>query len=845
MAKTKIDYGIDLGTTNSAIARIDSGRIRIIKSDRYQKDTTPSCVYFTRQKILVGDDAILKYQEHSANVLRNYKGTYLKKMSPNGFTEFKRAMGTDTQHFSENTKLTYSPEVLSAEVLKKLKSYNQDEDIDVAVITVPAKFRQNQIDATQRAAELAGFSYCELLMEPIAASLAYGIDTKKIVGYWLVFDFGGGTFDAALMRVDQGIMKVVDTEGDNRLGGRDIDYAIVDHILIPHIKDHYPIDKILSDQKSKALLRDVLKFYAEVPKIDLSNKNTSDLFVDKSIMPDDEGNEIELEISEIRLKDFEKTVEPIFQRSIDISLNLLKRNNITGADLETLILVGGPTFSQTLRKMLKEQLTPNIDTQIDPMTAVARGAALFASTRDIPLDIQKRDKSKIQLVLKYPETSVETEENLGIRIAREQTTAEIPQQIFIEITRDDKGWASGRIEIKDDAEFIPLLLNTGKPNGFIINLFDAKGSMWPCEPSVFTIIQGLKAAKATLPYSLCIVAFDTQKGKTLLQELPGLKKNQTLPAKGKGIFKTQKDIRPGKNEDEILIPIYEGDPGTRALYNEFAQTTVIRGEDISQFLPANSDVEITLHVDGSRRITVTADFPYIDETIEISLEKNIQSTPPAHVLEGQIEEALSIIATLKEVSFEEQSKKLSDELSHLSDLLETGREDHDTRLKIIERLRDVMKTLEKMQEESEWPKVEQELKTILEKLVLSNQRYGNEKATQLVNQYNKDVQIVIKQKDENLAGDLIKEIRAFNFALISQDTGYWIGNIKYYDDNFDDINWTDRRAAKQLITSAKKTIATSPSKQTLQEIVWKLWDLLPEETKSSLGKIDERLLRKE
>ena len=141
--------------------------------------------------------------------------------------------------------------------------------------------------------------------------------------------------------------------------------------------------------------------------------------------------------------------------------------------------------------------------------------------------------------------------------------------------------------------------------------------------------------------------------------------------------------------------------------------------------------------------------------------------------------------------------------------------------------------------------MEQELKTILEKLVLSNQRYGNEKATQLVNQYNKDVQIVIKQKDENLAGDLIKEIRAFNFALISQDTGYWIGNIKYYDDNFDDINWTDRRAAKQLITSAKKTIATSPSKQTLQEIVWKLWDLLPEETKSSLGKIDERLLRKE
>src|SRR5271157_4034135 len=144
MARTKIDFGIDLGTTNSALARIDGGNISIIKSDRYQKDTTPSCVYFTKQKILVGDDAILKYQEHLKKVLKNYKGSYLRKMNPKGFTEFKRAMGTDTKYLSEDTKLAYSPEVLSAEVLKKLRSYHQDEDIDVAVITVPAKFRQNQ-----------------------------------------------------------------------------------------------------------------------------------------------------------------------------------------------------------------------------------------------------------------------------------------------------------------------------------------------------------------------------------------------------------------------------------------------------------------------------------------------------------------------------------------------------------------------------------------------------------------------------------------------------------------------------------------------------------------------------
>ena len=120
-------------------------------------------------------------------------------------------MGTDEGYESSNMEKTFSSEELSSEVLKALKGYIRDEEVNAAVITVPAKFQGYQNDATQKAAEMAGFKKSILLQEPVAASMAYGIDSNSMEGQWLVFDFGGGTFDVALMKASEGIMKVIDT----------------------------------------------------------------------------------------------------------------------------------------------------------------------------------------------------------------------------------------------------------------------------------------------------------------------------------------------------------------------------------------------------------------------------------------------------------------------------------------------------------------------------------------------------------------------------------------------------------------------------------------------------------
>ena len=234
MARNKIDYGIDLGTTNSAISRIEQGEPTILKTDTL-KDTMPSCIFFNKKKaIQVGDSAYSALKRDKLKALKSPE-----KAISNAFIEFKRTMGTDKTYFSQIMDHQYNSEELSSEVLKTMRSFVSDESVNSVVVTVPAKFTSNQKDATLRAAELAGFSQCELLQEPIAAAMAYGTTSSIKDGHILVFDFGGGTFDAALVEVHEGIMKVIDTEGDNYLGGKNLDLAIVDKIIFPYLQEEY------------------------------------------------------------------------------------------------------------------------------------------------------------------------------------------------------------------------------------------------------------------------------------------------------------------------------------------------------------------------------------------------------------------------------------------------------------------------------------------------------------------------------------------------------------------------------------------------------------------------------
>lgn len=840
--RQKVDFGIDLGTTNSAIAVMQDSESVIIKSDdAEQNDTTPSCISFNKKKMMyVGSKAKNAIEQEAT---RNFKQR--KAAKPNGYQEFKRNMGTNYCYESTFMDRGYTAEELSAEVLKKLKGYVRDENVTSAVITVPAMFEQSQLDATQRAAELAGFGYCELLQEPIAASIAYGIKAASQSGYWLVFDFGGGTFDAALMHTEDGIMKVVDSAGNNHLGGKDLDAAVVDHLFIPEIQRQYELEDTISNTTTKALLQDALKRYAEDAKIKLSSTDQWSEYIE-DFGEDDSGTEIDEFVITITLDQYEKIVTPIFQQAIDITQDLIKRNNLEPSDLSSLILVGGPTFQQTLRRMLAEQVTDKVDTSIDPMTAVARGATLFASTKDIPRELQKRDTTKAQLILKYPETTVETAEHLGVKIDRSASDSALPETFNLEVLRTDGAWSSGSLAIDNDVEIIELQLNTGKTNHFELKLSSSDGTIIPCQPNTITIIQGLKIANATLPYSIGIEVYDTLVAKQGVWPLAGLEKNKTLPAKGKGTYKTMQDVRPGVKDDVITIPTYEinfGKEGSKAIFNKRFGEISISGEDLPGFLPSGSDVEVTLSIDSSRRAKFELYFPSLDETYEKQIASEIKTDISTNQLKREINEARTVAQELSHSGNKDADKRVQ-ELDEAERLLDERSDDRDTKEKVKTSLTKTLIELDEYQEQGAWPKAELDLEDALEDLRDINNEKGNARTSILLTEFETQARQIISKQDIQSAAKLTKEINSTAFSLRQQDTGFWVGILEYMDYGFDDIQWTDRETAFKGIQHVKRLLQTNPSHEQLQDAVVTIIGLMEPESRAEMNNVDTSLLRK-
>ncbi len=839
MIKTKIVYGIDLGTTNSVISRMKDGKPKIIRTES-QKDIMPSCISINKKgTILVGESAIHAYK------VECHKALY-KKIELNTYIEFKRTMGTYKKYYSSHAGKEFTSEELSAEVLKKLKSFVNDEQVTSAIITIPAAFKMNQIDATRRAAEMAGFQYVELLQEPIAAAMAYGLSGKNKNGFWLVFDFGGGTFDSALIKVEEGIIKIIDTEGDNYLGGKNLDYAIVDEILIPYIQGNYNIESILSDDDKRAKYRDALKFWAEEIKNQLSFKDEYNLYVDPGDAgEDDDGEEIEIDITVDR-EELKGVIAPIIQRAIDLTKKLLQRNNLTGSDLDELILVGGPTLSPVLREMVAEQIKkPN--TNVDPMTVVAKGAALYASTIDIPENLkeQTRDKTKIQLEISYEATTVELEEYVTIKLLPNKTEGEIPDKVFAEIKRNDGAWSSGRVVINEIGEVIDVQLIEGKNNLFTIVLFDDKGNILECEPDSFSIIQGTKIGSATLPYNIGIEVKDKTTGQIVFRAVKGLEKNKSLPATGvRNGLKTQKQVRPGMESDFIKIPIYQGEhaaDGTRAIYNEHVSDIIISGADLPALLPENSDVDLTIKVDRSQNMTVQAYFPYLDYQTEIEVRYEPMKIE-TNWLANEIRKAKKSLDDLRSSNIGEVEKinNLTNELNRLEDQFNKNKNDIDTKQEVLNNLRKLLKEVDKF----EWPVLEKQLKEAYFKLEKVNAEKGNEQTTKMVNKIKVDVEKVIQEKDRKIAPQLIEDIENLAFEL--ERLEHLIGFILFLDDNFNNteiVRWKDRNAARIVINKGKEIIIDNPSIERLQPIVNELWvNAGFNELKNSISGIDPNIL---
>ena len=824
----KIKYGIDLGTTNSGIAFINKGESVIVKN-ALQKDTTPSCVCFKKnQSLSIGDTAYNRLNKDKLLALKK-----LGEFQSNTFVEFKRTMGSDKKYHSTFMEKDYSSEELSAEVLKSLKSSTQ-EDFKSVVITIPAMFNDNQKDATQKAAELAGFSQVELLQEPIAAAMAYGLDEKVGDGQILIFDFGGGTFDVCLVKVEDGIMQVKDTEGDNWLGGKNLDNAIVDEIMIPYLKENYNIDSFLNDDKKNSLLREALKVEAEKVKISLSFSDSYDVISDVGDYPeDDDGEEIELDFS-VTKDEMERVLGPIFQKAIDITNEVLKRNNLDGKSIKSLILVGGPTFSPVLRNMLKEQIC-QADTSVDPMTVVSRGAAIYASTFDVSAEIKDevRDTSKVQLDLSYESQSVDTEEMLVVKVDSEKTDGDIPSKIFVEVKRADGGWGSGNKELDVTGDIIDLQLVEGRPNIYNIILTADKGSKIDCEPNEITIMQGVKTGNATLPYHYGVELVGPN-GRGLFYLIPGLEKGQTMPATGeKPNLKTLIDLKPG-TDDEITISIYQGTSaaeGTRAINQLWVSTAILSGHDISKLLPKGSDVNLVLEIPKDGEYNLSIDIPYLNDTIEKPLILAEQKGEDDKWFTDQFKNLDKEIADFeKDVNSQNKSKldKIKFNLAKAKQEFESRKSDFDTRMKVRDEIRMMFTEIDNLQDDNLLPSAIEKLNSAFENL--KNEMIGSENESQKTafNSLKSRMEPVIASEDIGQINDLTEQISSLAFTIVDEKHGVnlYIGMLMNFNDDFESQPWSDRTKARSILNNALSNVKNL-TKDTAIGYLRQLYALLP------------------
>ena len=828
---SRIKYGIDLGTTNSAIAFIEKGESVIIKSE-IQKDTMPSCLGYNKKKSLsAGDRAFNQLNSDKLRALREGKAA-----NSNIFIEFKRTMGSDKKYHSYFMESDFSSEVLSSEVLKKLKSFVQNDSFKSVVITVPAMFNDNQKSATQKAAQLAGFSQVELLQEPIAAAMAYGLDEKVKDGQILIFDFGGGTFDVCLVDVEDGIMQVKDTEGDNWLGGKNLDNAIVDEILIPYLKENYIIDSFLDDEIKKNLLKDALKVKAEEIKVNLSFSKAYDVISNLGEYPeDDEGEEIELDF-EVTHQQMVAVLGPVFQKAVDIAKEVLSRNKLSSASLNSLILVGGPTFSPVLRELLSSQIcTP--DTSVDPMTVVARGAAIYASQFDVDEAIvdEVRDVSKIQLELSYESQTVEMEEMLVVKLNKDKTQGNIPSKVFVTVKRSDGGWESNKAEVDETGDIVDLLLREGKPNTYEVFLTNETGDDLPCEPKEFTIIQGVKTGNATLAYNYGVELLGDN-GKANFYTIQGLEKGQTMPANGeKSGLKTLKDLRPASS-DEVSISIYQGTieaEGTRASNQTWVSTVRLTGNDIGKLLPKGSEVNLFLEIIKDGVYNLSIDIPYLNDTIEKTFERHEQKGESDNWFIEQFKNIETEIATFEndnDVFDKDRLEKIKMNVKESKDAFESRKSDYDTRMKVRDNIRKQFTALDNLTNVSAWPIAEQELKTTFYELETKVTETNDSDTKAAFRSLKKRMDAVLIAQDVIQAKELKDQMSVLYIQILDNEHGVelFMSILMNFNDDFESQPWSDRSQARTVLNSAMKEVMANPNRERALSYCQQLWRLLPD-----------------
>lgn len=597
-----INIGIDLGTTNSAISEYANGKVRILKNPRSFSETIPSAISFRGEKAVVGEKAFGR----NARV----------------FTSFKRGMGTDETYEVGDRETT--PIELSTHVLNELLSIVPGERPKAAVITIPASFDIVQSNATKKAGYEAGLSEVVLLQEPIAGCLAYAneagldLDAKQ---KWLVYDFGGGTFDCALVSIDQRQLKVMDHLGHNFLGGLDIDLSLFNSWLLPKLESEMgaEVASRMTDSAGKpTAFYDYLVRQLEGGKKELSVSDSTVIEIDDP----DTGEFYELELSR---PTFDEIVAPVFVESQKIMEELLLNNNLSFNDVNQIILIGGTTYIPSIRESIERISGVKVETGVDPTTAIAIGAGYYAGSKKVSHQNEEEEEP----------------EELDLSLTYEPTTKDLEELVAFKAAKSFKGYYSiesgtfstGLVEFKNEGSvFVPI--QASSINEFDFTVFSRRKK--PVFHKTISITHGLYSVSGqTLPMDICL-ELDDEDGQTYLE--PIFEKNQVLPIQKTVVKNLSKSINAG-GSGNLFINVLEGRRGTLPASNLSIGVVEVSGNGMERDLVKSSQIHLAFSMSESRDLSISVYIPSSNTTIEESFSPHQKSVNRAKLVQ-EIEQAI-------------------------------------------------------------------------------------------------------------------------------------------------------------------------------------------------------------
>ncbi len=642
------------------------------------------------------------------------------------------------------------------------------------------------------------------------------------------------------MSAKDGRLTVVDHCGDNYLGGKDFDWRIVERFIHPILSREYNLPELNRTNKSYKSLNAILKVESEKARIELSNSEKVDItiFTGGARVTDTDGKVIDIAIP-ISRSQYEALIGDYVEKTIDLFRSALKKQQLAPTDIVNILLVGGPTKTPFIRQRLKETFGIPVEFRINPLTVVAQGAAIYAASQMLPEELVSRDKSKAQLKLSFSPMTVEQETLVAGKVEGLKVGCQV------QIRRVDGHWQSGLMELQNGAFAMSVPLTERKLSLFEISLTDSSGNGIPCDPSSFSITQGISVGEAPLTRSIGLELEDGSFDKLL-------DRGVALPARSKMIsYRVAKTIRPNEHDDLVKIIVREGE-SEFAKRNRYVGVLMINGAKIKRTVPENEKIDIILSVDRDRKVKAEAYIECLDQKFDDIIDEKLSPKPDSQVLLKEfesenirLEEIKSKIHGASDNALVEKmgDANLANKVEELqSDIQAAKGGDQDAAEKADRRLKDLQIELDSLEHLTKWPALFKTYNEVLGNVKELVDSYGKQKEKEQFIALTNECEKAISLKDAKKLEHCVSEFLRIRWVILFEQPGYWVGTFQEIKTS--NVTFSDPEKAKELISEGNIALQRQDF-ESLKSLMFQLWALIPSNEQEDIkNKVSEAGIRR-